>query len=961
MTSAPSPGGGQSLVKLVQQREMQFSKKLEVLVSKNEELVVAYKHAEGEREVLLERLALLDERMSEASGGLVALKRDADDRLSEVDARFSYLEQGVEERFRQLESRPAAAPSIVDTSAREDAPSTDMSLVEKYLHDALQQFSDTVLCASEARAEAAEKRLGALLGEVSLRDKKIAALQASVRAVAERVGGSALQAELERIDSDHVREEKEMKQRLEHHATSVTRQLENLGRRLFDGSDAANKSLEQKCTAIEEDALAAQRKQATVDQKCASIAAASVSIDQRLENRCAYLDDKLTDHAEALAARCEDLEEKLHRLEAGVHEELSFARERIESADVKLLEAVQKAAQSEANVGKRLQQADAQRGSVVEAQSKAEGRLNTLEGTLQIVNDGYVDNKSTLAAAVARLDAVETKLGSVEARGTTLDGEVKSNSIQQKASSDAVKEMRKEVDRVVGIVQQVVEDVSVMEEKRRQREADEVEHAARIAQLDREDFVDLRRDIELLKDSTPAIDDSRILALVSELDRGKDVLETIVKMQEVKLDQRSDDLEQRIAAVEDLLHATRSSGRAYDEAQKTPHSGLSQRSASGGDGGTPRPTPSTHHSARLGGPISNRYHTLRDAERSSPERAAEAGKEAHQLRTMSPTRRADADDPGTSRTERSASGSRQSENAHLGSTVPIAGGGSGRAVGTPEPGVFQEAEGGIPFSRGPSPSGSLGVVGGHSSEGSGTLRIMQQLLDQQHSGAALSGHAKTVAHEFETSLAKQEEWRSAVAATGRGPPPPQPPQPNADDLYLINRGRSGSLGGSRGAAGFPRHDDATVVVEIRAQIEEKMASCKDVGDERRRLEGSLDKVNQQLSFIQMHFQTLSEKESALAESKQALLAQLESDGSEKADSVKHKLLKMMDDLRQSKHNNYERERMLVDEGSRLRKSIGELREQEKQVSEEIHHLQKMLSSHVPRGRSTAWVGPNAMP
>ena len=47
------------------------------------------------------------------------------------------------------------------------------------------------------------------------------------------------------------------------------------------------------------------------------------------------------------------------------------------------------------------------------------------------------------------------------------------------------------------------------------------------------------------------------------------------------------------------------------------------------------------------------------------------------------------------------------------------------------------------------------------------------------------------------------------------------------------------------------------------------------------------------------------------------------------------------------HSNlYERERLLVEEGSRLRKKIGSLRESEKQLSEELQKLQRVLATHV---------------
>eukprot|EP01064_Diplonema_japonicum_P023529 TRINITY_DN33960_c0_g1_i1.p1 TRINITY_DN33960_c0_g1~~TRINITY_DN33960_c0_g1_i1.p1 ORF type:complete len:792 (+),score=238.94 TRINITY_DN33960_c0_g1_i1:43-2418(+) len=755
MSASPSPAGvgGTSLAMLVQQRELQNSRKLETLVMKNDELAEACRNAEQEREALLERLGYLDTRITETCTGLVTFRRECDGRINEHTSRLTYLEQGVEERFKLLEAK------------------VETPVDNKYVEGLV---SETV-----------QRAMRPLQKQIAEKDETINLLALQLRAVAGKVGGYALQEELRSV------------------TTEFTEELETL-------EEKTEKAINQKCFNIQ-DKL------------------------QQLTNTCGDLTSKVSQ----LDSKCSGL---THRMESTEQNQTSG----------------------------------------IEQRTTAEGRLNQLEAGISHIQEKIIQAVAASSSGATRLELLESKVGVTDGKILALEADAKgvSTSVgvlteQLTASTTTVAQ---NVDNMKDELLNLANDVEVMEEKRRKREAQQTEPGTQLAELDRLDLIDIRKDIELLKDNSPIIDEARILALVSELDRGKDVLESIIKMHEAKTLQRSDDLDRRVHQLE--------------------HSALERREPA-------VPAPVVSNSAL-------RLSAIEELAMPSPGLSvALPQQESKPSRTVSPGRRNDdmlkMPILTTAAAERSVSGGSGSKEA---------------------------------LSRGPSPSRVTGGSGAVA-EGMGTIRAMQQLLEQSTTPVV----DKSVPLDFEESIKKQEEWRSTFLTTQQEAPPPPPMNMQH---YEMRRSVSPA---------FTRHDDVSVAAEVKSQMEEKLDRSKEVMEERRRLESELEKVNQQLSFIQMAFQTLSEKES-----KHALISQLESDGSEKADNVKGKLLKVVEDIRKSKHNIYERERVLVEEGSRLRKRIGELRETEKELAEELHSLQKMLAAHLPRGTGvTPSIAPTPAP
>eukprot|EP01060_Flectonema_neradi_P017462 TRINITY_DN24350_c0_g1_i1.p1 TRINITY_DN24350_c0_g1~~TRINITY_DN24350_c0_g1_i1.p1 ORF type:complete len:770 (+),score=194.90 TRINITY_DN24350_c0_g1_i1:145-2454(+) len=719
-----SIGQAQSLAMLVQQRELQNSKKLEALVLKNDELAEAWQHAEKEREALLERLCYLDNRITETCSGLLGVRKDSDGMMAEYNSRVSYLEQGVEERFRLLEQQ-----------VRETAP-TDSITTQR------------------------------LMTELSSRDKTISKLQNMITTLAQKVGGIPLRQEIE----------------------STTE-------------------------------------------------AAKAAIDNKVKDLYSGL-EVLDMEGKDVSCRVDELEAQLVKHERALTEKFD-------------------------NFEKRLQS----NSNVVATVSSIEGRLNSAEGTLAVLSEQQTDLTSTNQAAMLRLEKIEQNTG-------TLMGRMSSTEASSKTLDIRIEDIGTRITQCEDNVKTITNDIAVMDEKRRQKEAQEQSTASKLLELDRQDISDIKKDIEILKDRGPlphpggsTADESRLLSLVNELDRGKEVLESIVKMHEVRFSDMSEDLEKRIQKIEQATIREHTS-YAYT-AEVSPRSIVSET------------TKGIQQQTCVG-----------------------------QSKSVSPKRSGSGHGVETT--------SEHSVTAH----VPDMTATSQRERET----VIAKTE--LPQSDIPSIRNTM------------TSSSPMPVLSKQ---------------EFEQSVQRQEEWRKSYLTSASPAPPPLPEQHHLSEMHPPSASVRGSVLPSpvnllREEPLHNRHDPMSVAMEIKAQLEDRLAASRDVMDERRRLESDLEKTNQQLSFIQMAFQTLAEKEGTLDGSKHVFngwVKQLESDNTEKASAVKGKLLKMMEDIRKSKHNVYEREWALVEEGSKLRKMIAELRETEKSISDEMHRLQKMLAASVP--------------
>eukprot|EP00756_Hemistasia_phaeocysticola_P030196 Hpha_TRINITY_DN16277_c2_g2::TRINITY_DN16277_c2_g2_i1::g.12140::m.12140 len=120
--------------------------------------------------------------------------------------------------------------------------------------------------------------------------------------------------------------------------------------------------------------------------------------------------------------------------------------------------------------------------------------------------------------------------------------------------------------------------------------------------------------------------------------------------------------------------------------------------------------------------------------------------------------------------------------------------------------------------------------------------------------------------------------------------------------------------------------------------------AKGLASQRRAAEGELQKVSEQLAFIQLAFHTLQEREGTLSNVESeavaadtgmvGMLSRLQSDTTPRAERLKDKLEVLMQDIRRSKHAVVEREQALVAESHRLRQSVRSLRAKEVQLNAE---------------------------
>ena len=631
-----SLGQAQSLAMLVQQRELQNSKKLEALVLKNDELAESWQHAEKEREALLERLGYLDNKITEACAGLLGLKKDNIGMMTEHTSRLSYLEQGVEERFRLVEQQVSSQSSPSDTVT------TDR-----------------------------------FVKELSSRDKIISDLQSMISSLAQKVGGMDLRKEIESTT--------------EATKTALQSQVSDL----YSGLEV-------------------------------------LDIEGKDVN-----------------GRVEDLEQQVKSHEKALSDKIELFEKRFQSTS-----------------------------STAATVSTLEGRVNSAEGVITILTDQQSDISSNNQAAILRLEKTEQSTGLLLGRMSAVETFSKQSNLR-------LEDLNIKLNSCDENILSITNDMAVMDEKRRQKETQDQSTAAKLLELDRQDMVDIKKDVEILKDggliphsNSSTADESRILSLVNELDRGKEVLESIVKMHEIRFTEMSEDLEKRIQKVEqNSIKEVTSYGHS---AQVSPRLVMSETTS-----------------------------TLKQVVGHS--------------KSLSPKRTASEIANGEDNMEDVQESSMHSVTAvpHGGVQLEV----SSAKVEFPQTEVIQQQH-------------------------------LSQLSSIQNTNSNLAKH------DYEQSVQRQEEWRQTYLTSASPVAPLHEPLQSLLDIQS-----SAQITQHVEDPIHSRHDPMTVAMGVKAQLEDRLAASRDIMEERRRLESELEKTNQQLSFIQMAFQTLAEKEGTLDDSK----------------------------------------------------------------------------------------------
>eukprot|EP00755_Sulcionema_specki_P016810 Sspe_Gene.10636::Locus_3560_Transcript_4_5_Confidence_0.400_Length_4151::g.10636::m.10636 len=966
-TRTPSPRhGGASLAMLVQQREMQNSRKLEALVVKNDELTEAYQHAERERQALLERLDYLEARITETCTGLVTQRREGEGKMREHSSRMSYLEQGVEERFRMVEQ-------AVDEMRRDSGGGRKGDDSTRELHQMLEDQNKLIVQLQEKVEQKVEDRVGHAL--------------ALVHQLAGKVGGMALQEELQKLEQHQIRSLREesstLAGRVKEHGTTIAQQGENIATEVA----RLHKRLEQ---VDKERGEAMDKGDASLRGRCEDMDRLLKELEERLGAMQRNIVETEKAGHEQVARLNYQYEEAANRLS-----EFEKASEMLRSRSDVVHGKVQQLDDRFAAIDGRLQGMDSKQIGFEELLSVAEGRVKAVEALLSQLQEKVSQLLGTTAGTSARIENLEAKAGTAEGRLAGVEGECQAAVARHKGHAERIVECETRITgfsdtfrRVEEAVTQLTNDVNIMEEKRRLKEIEEDEVRAKRTEIERIEIEELQRDVELLKDRNPLIDETRVRALCTELDRGKEVLETIVKMNEVKLSERSEELEARVSRIESAIRqrgeSANNEGLAPHPAHRHPVPAPEQ----------PKRATTPHHTTSATMTMPDSFPSRGESTRGLPAVLYSSPMKAADRLTGTVDRSVGADRPSSdglapppvSSTSSSGStpslhpsGAPPSPPARGRSTTPVAtattpastpvargpstdtapphepiqphgGDGSGR-TGTPSPSLSR------PHSRHVSPhrssSNSTPVVGGlrvpqltaagasdRSASGGQNERSQSPHEIRPTTLSAQSDRVRTlqqIVHSAEGSLPLTFD-SIHPAEPSRSPYRTQAPPPGPTlDHRSVSRSASPRLSAARSPQALTGNETAA---EIKHILEVKLQRSREAMEERRLLEADLERVNQQLSFIQMSFHALSQKEGTLGESKQML--KLESYQGEKAEAVRAKIMKMMEDIRRSKHNVYENERILVEEGNKLRRRINEMREGEKVLAEEFQRLQRLL-------------------
>eukprot|EP00756_Hemistasia_phaeocysticola_P039519 Hpha_TRINITY_DN16820_c4_g1::TRINITY_DN16820_c4_g1_i3::g.151453::m.151453 len=795
-SGSPSPGGGQtSLAMLVQQRELQNSRKLESLVLKNDELVEASIQAEQERRQLIERLDYIDSRLTETCTSFMALRRDSDQRHGAADSRMAYVEQGCEERFRLLED---AVKALQSGQRREE----------------IQRWEQMAL---------------------------------ALRAVADRVGGEALLGEVANaLRTADLRSER---------STWSISDLFFRGRKEGGSPRASPRG--------------GRYGEALVDE-------------------VAFLREKLRD----AVSRLDQVSLSSQRDQGGFsgesdHSRLGAVESKLEAADSRLTSILETQVRGEAQRTQHFQES-------LTLGASLDGRLKTAESILVQLQDRVSSASSMAASNQGRTEGLETRISRVEGQesklaeleGVTRAATVRIEHVQERL--DGIQNRGQKQDEGIGrlqqSVQQLADELSVADEKRRQLQR---EHDER-AQQQEEKLKGINTQLEDLGERVPLVDDTRMAALCAELDRGKDVLETIVRRHELKLRENTAGMDARLLALEKDRSFPGTAVRAHsvsagsDRHQSPVRRPLTPPAAGIVMRNWPAPLTVPPAPAHLPAPVPSPPRTsLPYATPVSASAPVLASQVLSGFRPgSSPPTRPGADTPAPNALTAEAlraSGASSGPPALAGAGLDRSG--SGASVRSTSPGITRRA----------GPGGSPAV--------SRTLTA----------AAAFPPFRGTAG------------YRAASAPSGLG----GPVSPTATD-----RTRSPYL--------------RPELEAVKQTLHEKLSQSKGEMENRRQLEMELEKVDQQLSYIKLAFQALSEKEGTLDTSRVSVLEQLSNDDSEKAILLRSRMTRLMDDIRRDKRNVYDREKALLDDSRRLRAQVSETRERERKLAEEMQSLQKRL-------------------
>jgi len=589
---------------------------------------------------------------------------------------------------------------------------------------------------------------------------------------------------------------------------------------------------------------------------------------ERLHDALARLDQASLRDQEAYSGEYREADARLGSVES-----------KLEATDSRLASMLETQMRGEALRSQQFQESMSLGASV-------DGRLKTAESILVQLQDRVSAAASTAASAQGRTEGLETRVSRVEGQesklaeleGASRAAAVRMEHVQERQDGMQNREQKQDetIARLQQSVQQLADELSVTDEKRRQlqREYDER------AQQHEEKLKGVQGQVDELGERVPClVDDTRMAALCAELDRGKDVLETIVRRHEQKLRDNTAGVDARLVALEkdrNVPPTTRTaSASAGSDRHQSPHR---------------RPlTPPAAGVIMRNWPVPL---TVPPAPTTLPP-------------VPSPPR-----------------GSLPYAASPVSATAPVL----ATQVSMPR-GPRSAADP-------PAPNALTAEALRACGASSGPPALAGAGLDRSGSGASVRSASPGITRRSGPGGSPAVSRLAAAPATFAG---------TAGQRAVSAPGVFGSGSASPSAIDRTRSPYLRPELEtVKQVLHEKLAQSKAEMESRRLLEAELEKVDQQLSYIKLAFQALSEKEGTLDTSRVSVLEQLSNDDSEKAVLLRSRMTRLMDDIRRDKRNVYDREKVLLDDSRRLRNQISEARERERQLADEMQGLQKKL-------------------
>ena len=447
-------------------------------------LAMLVQQREQQNSKKLESLVAKNEELCEANlhaererEALLARLGDLDARLSATDAVCQHLQGTTQEttqahngRMTYLEQGIEERFGLLENDMRgvqQSASAANAVREERELD--MEMVEKLIVEAMAHAAQTSNDRIASLQAELQAKDTAITSLHLQLASVAKWVGGVALQEELQRVSEEHTKSLEAAELKVEGDKRSVAKQLASLTERIIH-SDAQHKSIEENH----------RTNQDTVSDRLAFLEASLDTQNASIETYKTQL--------------------------SGMSESVSRIAQRDTSAN-------ESAARAEGAV------------------QAVDGRLNTVEGTLYQLQTKLIESVEGSVETRLRTEKLEANLGENAGNVIALSTEVKEmhpvlRSLKEEVESSEAENQARHT-RLEEMLSTVITDLSVIDEKRRQGAKEESAADRRMSEINRTDLQDLRKEIELLKDASPVVDEGRLQTLVSEVERNKQSIELL--------------------------------------------------------------------------------------------------------------------------------------------------------------------------------------------------------------------------------------------------------------------------------------------------------------------------------------------------------------------------------------------------------------------------------------------------